>query len=91
MATVTVHEAKTNLSELLRRVEAGEEIIIARGDKPVAVLKDYKMEHIAQRRANAFGCEEGRFPPTADSALFEPMSDEELALWYGKGIMSTDK
>jgi len=35
---VTVHEAKTNLSKLLARVEQGEEIVIARGSKPVAKL-----------------------------------------------------
>jgi len=38
MAQVSVHEAKTHLSELLRRVDAGEEIIIARGGKAVARL-----------------------------------------------------
>ncbi|MGH4022850.1 MAG: type II toxin-antitoxin system Phd/YefM family antitoxin [Pseudonocardiaceae bacterium] len=31
-----VHEAKTTLSELLRRVAAGEEVTITRSDKPVA-------------------------------------------------------
>ncbi len=35
---VKVGEAKTRLSELLARVEAGEEIVIARGDHPVARL-----------------------------------------------------
>ena len=35
---VTVQEAKTHLSKLLRRVEAGEEITIRRGTVPVAVL-----------------------------------------------------
>lgn len=35
---VKVGEAKTRLSELLARVEAGEEIVIARGDRPVARL-----------------------------------------------------
>lgn len=35
---VTVQEAKTQLSKLLRRVEAGEEITIRRGKVPVAVL-----------------------------------------------------
>ena len=39
MATVKIHEAKTTLSKLIARVEAGEEIVIARDDKPVAVLK----------------------------------------------------
>jgi prevent-host-death family protein len=35
---VTVQEAKTQLSRLLRRVEAGESITIRRGREPVAVL-----------------------------------------------------
>jgi prevent-host-death family protein len=35
---VSVHEAKTHLSRLLRQVESGEEIVIARGGKPVAKL-----------------------------------------------------
>jgi prevent-host-death family protein len=36
--TVNVHEAKTHLSRLLNRVASGEEIVIARGGKPVAAL-----------------------------------------------------
>ena len=36
--TINTHEAKTHLSQLLIRVEAGEEIIIARAGKPVARL-----------------------------------------------------
>jgi len=36
MVTVGVHEAKTTLSELLRRVAAGEEVTITRGGEPVA-------------------------------------------------------
>jgi len=38
MAQVNVHDAKTQLSKLLARVAAGEEIIIARAGKPVAKL-----------------------------------------------------
>jgi prevent-host-death family protein len=38
MAQVNVHEAKTQLSKLLARVEAGEEVVIARAGKPVARL-----------------------------------------------------
>lgn len=38
MRTVGIHEAKTHLSRLLERVEAGEEITIARGKHPVARL-----------------------------------------------------
>lgn len=35
---VTVQEAKTQLSQLLRRVEAGEEVVIRRGREQVALL-----------------------------------------------------
>ena len=36
--TVNIHEAKTHLSKLLKRVMSGERIIIAKAGKPVAVL-----------------------------------------------------
>ncbi|NKX17439.1 type II toxin-antitoxin system prevent-host-death family antitoxin [Ochrobactrum pseudogrignonense] len=36
--TVKVAEAKTHLSDLLARVEAGEEVIISRGNTPIARL-----------------------------------------------------
>jgi prevent-host-death family protein len=39
--TVNIHEAKTNLSKLIKRVENGDEIIIARGGSPVARLLPY--------------------------------------------------
>ena len=38
MPTVTVAEAKAQLSDILYRVEAGEEVIITRRGKPVARL-----------------------------------------------------
>lgn len=45
MAQVNVHEAKTQLSKLLARVAAGEEIVIARAGKPVA-----RLVPVAQKR-----------------------------------------
>jgi prevent-host-death family protein len=38
MTTVNIHEAKTHLSKLLRRVMSGEEIVIAKAGKPIAIL-----------------------------------------------------
>jgi prevent-host-death family protein len=38
VVTVGVHEAKTTLSELLRRVAAGEEVTITRDGDPIARL-----------------------------------------------------
>ncbi len=40
--SVNVHEAKTHLSRLLERVEAGEEVVIARAGRPVARLVPYR-------------------------------------------------
>lgn len=38
MIQVNVHEAKTKLSQLLALVESGEDVVIARGGRPVARL-----------------------------------------------------
>jgi prevent-host-death family protein len=38
MSIINIHQAKTQLSALIARVEAGEEVVIARANKPVARL-----------------------------------------------------
>ena len=40
--SVNIHEAKTHLSRLLERVVNGEEVIIAKAGKPIAVLSAYE-------------------------------------------------
>jgi prevent-host-death family protein len=49
MKRVTTHEAKTHLSRLLQDVERGEEIIVCRGDRPVARLVSTQEDATAQR------------------------------------------
>lgn len=49
MEEVTVHEAKTHLSKLLKRVEAGESLLIKRGDVPVARLIPVEMKRSPRR------------------------------------------
>ena len=41
MTVFNVHEAKTHLSKLLTRVMSGEQIIIAKAGKPIAVLSPF--------------------------------------------------
>jgi prevent-host-death family protein len=41
MTMVNIHEAKTHLSRLIKKVLNGEEVVIARGNKPVAKLIQY--------------------------------------------------
>ena len=80
-STFTVHAAKTNLSKLIERAEKGEEIVIARGKKPVARLVPMGTPaHVLRRRA--FGALEGRLK-LPDSFFFGPLPEEELALWDG--------
>lgn len=56
MRTVKVHEAKTQFSKLLADVEQGEQIIVQRGDVPVAML--VPMPVLAERK---LGVLEGQF------------------------------
>lgn len=44
MLQVNIHEAKTNLSRLLERVIAGEEVVIARAGRPVACLVPWQQK-----------------------------------------------
>ena len=74
--TVNVQEAKTRLSELLRRVEAGEEIVIARAGTPIATIH---ASIPAKRNLSSPLLPE--IPPIAADALFEDLSAEELSEW----------
>lgn len=78
MATVTIHAAKTNLSKLIARAEAGEEIVIARGKEPVVRLTPVA-EKSLKRKA---GLLKGRLS-IPDSFFFNPLPEEELRLWEG--------
>lgn len=70
--TVNIHEAKTQLSRLIARVEAGEEIIIAKAGKPAARLipLDFYEDRVP-------GIAAGKLT----DAFFEPLPDEELKHW----------
>ena len=83
MATYTVHAAKTHLSKLIERVENGEEIVIARGNKPVARLVPLGVPAHALRR-RAFGVLKGKLK-LPDSFFFDPLQEEELKVWEGRG------
>jgi prevent-host-death family protein len=75
MSTVTIHKAKTNLSKLIERAAQGEEIIIARGSKPVAKL--VPVGPVKGKRQP--GSLKGKLEIGPE--FFEPLSDEELSHW----------
>lgn len=73
MATqVNVQEAKTRLSQLLARVESGEEVVIARDGKPVA-----RLVAVSVPPPRPVGFVAGR----VTEAFFEPLGEDELAGW----------
>jgi len=78
MATFTIREAKARLSRLIARAEAGAEIIIERGRKPVVRLV------LLQRagRRPRFGALKGKIH-LPDEFFFDPLPEEELRLWEG--------
>jgi prevent-host-death family protein len=75
MKTVTVHEAKTNLSRLIQKAEEGEEIIIARGSEPVARLSPLAGP-TGQRQPGSL---KGKF--RVGREFFEPLPASELKAW----------
>ena len=75
MKPVTVHAAKTNLSKLIDLACQGEDVVIARKDKPVVKLVPIAMA-IPKRQ---FGRYKGKFK--LDETFFDPLPPEELDAW----------
>ncbi|MGC1413932.1 MAG: type II toxin-antitoxin system prevent-host-death family antitoxin [Candidatus Acidiferrum sp.] len=70
-----MHQAKTNLSKLLRKVEDGEEVIIARGKEPIAKIIPFA----DRKKKRVPGSMKGKIWYAPDA--FDPLTKEELAEW----------
>ncbi len=71
MTQVGIHEAKTHLSRLLRRVAAGEEVVIARSGRPIA-----RLVPVGDARPRELGGDRGVF--TVPDDFDAPLPDEIL-------------
>ena len=78
METVNIHQAKTNLSRLLARVELGEEIVISNRGVPVAKL--VPVGTTANRKAS-LGIDKGRFIVPED--FNDPLPEDILSAFEG--------
>ena len=78
MDIVNIHQAKTQLSRLIERVCAGEEIIIARGGKPVARLAPL----LKSAKPRTPGLLKGKIWVAKD--FNAPLPDDLLDLFEGK-------
>jgi antitoxin (DNA-binding transcriptional repressor) of toxin-antitoxin stability system len=77
MTVVTIHKAKTTLSQLIKRAEAGEVIEIARGDTVVAKLVPQKPE--TKKKNLGRGAWKGQV--VIHPSFYDDMTPEELSLW----------
>jgi prevent-host-death family protein len=80
MVTATIFEAKTKLSELVKRAQAGEEVVITSGRKKTPVAR---LEAIPKAKPQRLGFMETPGFVLGD-AFWEPMSEEELRTWHGE-------
>lgn len=76
--TVNIHEAKTNLSRLLEKVAAGEEIVIAKAGKPIARL----VPLAGKPKHRKLGVFKGQLNVPED--FDAPLPDNVLALFEGR-------
>ena len=86
----TMHEAKTQLSKLVERMLAGEEVILTRGRKRVPVAKlvagepavpagEIRALPVFKNGKRPIGLYKGQIEIGPE--FFEPLPEEELALW----------
>jgi antitoxin (DNA-binding transcriptional repressor) of toxin-antitoxin stability system len=75
MISVPIHKAKAGLSKLVARACGGEDVVIARGKRPLVRLVPVNRP-IPERK---FGALRGKL--IVDDTFFDPLSEAELAAW----------
>jgi prevent-host-death family protein len=78
MTTVNIYEAKTQLSRLVEQAASGQDVIIARGGKPVARLTRLQ----PPRRKIRFGVLKGKV--RVDPDFDAPLPAEVIAQFEGR-------
>jgi prevent-host-death family protein len=78
MASVSVHEAKTHFSRLLREIEKGHEIEITRHSRVVARL----VPPVAPKKKPLLGALKGKVKFDLEDGFFDPLPEEELNAWH---------
>jgi antitoxin (DNA-binding transcriptional repressor) of toxin-antitoxin stability system len=79
MITASIYEAKTNLSELLKKALKGETIVITSGREKTPVAKIEAIHPSAKKRLGVLRTPGFKLTP----AFFAPLPEEELRYWTG--------
>ncbi|MBV9181651.1 MAG: type II toxin-antitoxin system prevent-host-death family antitoxin [Acidobacteria bacterium] len=79
MIKITIYQAKTNLSELIKKAQKGETVIITSGREKTPVAKLEAIQPVLKKRLGAL------LTPgfQLTDAFFEPLPEAELRLWNG--------
>jgi prevent-host-death family protein len=80
MVRATIFEAKTNLSELIRQVQAGETVVITSGREKTPVAKLEPIEKWVPQRLGVAYNPNFEMP----DSFWDPLPEEELRLWEGE-------
>jgi antitoxin (DNA-binding transcriptional repressor) of toxin-antitoxin stability system len=80
MITATIFQAKTNLSDLVKKAQKGETVIITSGRDKTPVAKLEAIQPVKKKRLGAL--ETPGF--VLGDAFWEPLPEEELRLWEGE-------
>ncbi|MGH9585376.1 MAG: type II toxin-antitoxin system Phd/YefM family antitoxin [Acidobacteriaceae bacterium] len=80
MITATIFEAKTHLSELVKKAQKGETVVITSGREKTPVAR---IEGIKPKRPQRLGILADSGIKIPDS-FFDPLPEEELRLWEGE-------
>jgi antitoxin (DNA-binding transcriptional repressor) of toxin-antitoxin stability system len=77
MMEITMHKAKTSLSQLVAKVEAGEEVVLFRGKEPVAMLVPFRKKAGRRPKVGEITSAPVRLKP----GCFAPLTEKEMAEW----------
>jgi prevent-host-death family protein len=77
---INVHDAKTNFSRYLDRVEAGETLIVCRHNRPIAELRPIQSGEKRKPRIPGFFKDKFTIPPE----FFDPLPEDILRIFNGE-------
>ena len=84
METINIHEAKTNLSRLLKEVQEGRSFVIAKAGRPIARVTSF--DALEPKQAKRLGFLAGQIEVPED---FDRMGEEEIQAMFGEAHASS--
>lgn len=80
MTTVSIHEAKTHLSRLIKDVLAGKEVVVANGKKPVARIIPWEPVKTPKRELGWLAHTAPSENDPLEDGFWDPLPDDHLGL-----------